>query len=894
MTTASPIRTVFRTAFILFCVFPFNTSGSEFSDESPSTAAFTYLKSRMDRYHRIVEPNGDSRAVFDISTEKDAAGNHFASTGAMGDWQDIFMNAGSTNQPFAGNDCLEIRYNAIGNQGNGWAGVYWQYPPTNWGNMFGSHNLEGVSEIRVKARGAKGGEKIELKVGGINRPPYHTADFPFEDSCDLLTTGLQTLTPEWGDYSIDLLTPEFFWIYRDKNARENHYVPSGWMGANWDLSMDENWQDRPYSGNSCIKISYSARTAPHWAGIYWQALPDNWGALNGAYNLTGATKLTFRARADLVPGQGATGPMSFFVGGIYNANLPFHDAFRSDILSVQLTDEWREFSIDLQGRDLSAVIGGFCWETTQKDNPDGCTIYLDDIRFDKTLNKDMSAVIGGFCWAADKLNNPQGCTFYLDDVRYIYKTNSYSKRMSERGLIPSYEVNPGEQDDALRNVSFVYDMSLAMLAFMARGLDDDWMRARIIADSFCLAQKSDRYFNNDDPSNPRYDGRLRNAYRAGDLIDPATKKAMLPGWWSEKESRWLEDKDFDSTSSGNVAWAMIALLGYHKHDPAEKYLSAAIDLGRWLLRNTSSSPFGGYTGGYEGFDGAQDQVQWKSTEHNLDIFVAFSLLSAAVRNEQDRVTWLSAALHAKEFVSTMWNPQGGHFWTGTKFDDEGKEIANPDVIPVDVQAWSLMTLDNWRNYRSGIDWAEKNLRAVRDGYEGFGFSLNTKDLASNLNGIWFEGTAQMLVALQILGRFDEARHFLDQIESALEVPREDYGRSVNAASRDHHSTGFSWEYHKRPHIGATSWFLLASEQFNPYWQTGTIARPLRIERLGRDRVKMLWAGDVTTTFILESSNDPGLPGAWHEVTRVEGKRQELVWTGTPTPNSYWRLRIEVP
>ena len=48
-------------------------------------------------------------------------------------------------------------------------------------------------------------------------------------------------------------------------------------------------------------------------------------------------------------------------------------------------------------------------------------------------------------------------------------------------------------------------------------------------------------------------------------------------------------------------------------------------------------------------------------------------------------------------------------------------------------------------------------------------------------------------------------------------------RNVAATDRDRVTTGFNladgnpWLYFRRPHIGATSWLLLAERRVNPFW-----------------------------------------------------------------------------
>ena len=47
-----------------------------------------------------------------------------------------------------------------------------------------------------------------------------------------------------------------------------------------------------------------------------------------------------------------------------------------------LTQEWKQYEIDLSGKDLSYISGGFCWATNLDVNPDGVVFYLDDIKYE--------------------------------------------------------------------------------------------------------------------------------------------------------------------------------------------------------------------------------------------------------------------------------------------------------------------------------------------------------------------------------------------------------------------------------------------------------------------------------------------------------------------------------
>ncbi len=168
-----------------------------------------------------------------------------------------------------------------------------------------------------------------------------------------------------------------FVVYRDKRYKQNHYIPSGWMGDRGDIGLNENWMDNSYSGRTCIKVTYSGQGSQNagWAGIYWQNPANNWGFTKGGYDLTGAKKLTFWARGE----EGGEVIAEFKMGGV-GGDYPDSDS--TSIGPVELTDEWHRYTIDLEGLDLSYISGGFCWVVSKIFNPDGCMFYLDEIKYE--------------------------------------------------------------------------------------------------------------------------------------------------------------------------------------------------------------------------------------------------------------------------------------------------------------------------------------------------------------------------------------------------------------------------------------------------------------------------------------------------------------------------------
>src|SRR2546423_1892478 len=59
--------------------------------------------------------------------------NHFAPSGWMGDYGDIQFDDHYRDSKTKGATVIRVRYSAKAVQGNGWAGIYWQNPPNNWG-----------------------------------------------------------------------------------------------------------------------------------------------------------------------------------------------------------------------------------------------------------------------------------------------------------------------------------------------------------------------------------------------------------------------------------------------------------------------------------------------------------------------------------------------------------------------------------------------------------------------------------------------------------------------------------------------------------------------------------------------------------------------------------------
>ena len=598
-----------------------------------------------------------------------------------------------------------------------------------------------------------------------------------------------------------------FTIYDDYNSGNNHFYPSGWMGDIMLLGnvpsnsiLDENCKDNPVEGLTCIRASYPLILSTHeardgFAGIYWLHPDENWGELPG-YDLTRYTNTMGRESVYLkfwVRGETGREAIYFHSGGIDKMSSEpriyfFKDRFeirecdgsRYDGL-LRLEDNWEEYSFDL-------------------------------------TRKDLSCVIGPFCWSAERNRNSTTTTFYIDNIRMEFGATGTELRLNEPHFIRSYL--PSENiADALRNASYVYDNALALIAFLAVESMDGNRRAKIIADAFVYAQNHDRAFN---------DGRLRNAYSCGDLWQSQPGDiTRLPGFWRMDSLRWVEDRYNAGSDCGNMAWAIIALLSYwEKCDGSNDspYLESAIGLGNWI-HGSSYSNEGGYTGGEEGWERSdldtvgQTKTTWKSTEHNIDIYVAFTRLFLATQD----LNWQIRADHANQFVKRMWNSNEQHFWAGTL---PGTEDINDSLIPLDVHPWAILAYRD-TCYSPGLKWAYDWCHVVTSEsspIQGFDFKANMHD-SRYPPGIWWEGTAQMAVAYILLGQYEKAKRYISEIEK-YGMERNPIG-AVCACNPDSLATGIKkefskgdtidWQYYRLPHIGATCWYIFAERNWNPYW-----------------------------------------------------------------------------
>jgi hypothetical protein len=336
-------------------------------------------------------------------------------------------------------------------------------------------------------------------------------------------------------------------------------------------------------------------------------------------------------------------------------------------------------------------------------------------------------------------------------------------------LLNSY-ITSGDSDFDITqaNAAYVYDNALAGLALHAAGLVAP---ARRIAEALAIAQAHDRFYT---------DGRLRNAYMAGPMSQPA----KLPGWWDKAANRWDEDPYQVGSQTGPVAWAMLLWTALGMRAPARR-------AGAWI--NAQLRAPNGYYGGFYGFEPNPLKLTWQSTEQNTDLVAAFGQLGDT-----------ASAAHAATFVGGMFNSTSGTFNAGLAPDGS----TNP-LLAADAGIWP---------YLAHIGFEASAASAIKKLQHGGGIGFSAASA-----GIWLEGTAFSLLALKTMHNSALGQQFAATLAAnvsangylyATVAPQLATGLTVGPSLQDGVAPK-PFIYFRRPALSTTAWAALASLGVNP-------------------------------------------------------------------------------
>jgi hypothetical protein len=214
-----------------------------------------------------------------------------------------------------------------------------------------------------------------------------------------------TMSSVNADYNTSTITIEAFkgispfpiYLYKDAPKTEypdepgatleNHFSPSGWYNYAGQFSVNPRCKEvTPYSGTHCFKITWNGaagRDGWKWGGIMWLE-PENIWDLDGnspthnGYDLRGADYLSFMARTNST-NSGLR--IKTYLGNNWDSCGQTAPSWRTPALNTS----WQQYIISVTGLNMSKVTGGLAiiFADDYDPDPDGCVIYLDDIKFGK-------------------------------------------------------------------------------------------------------------------------------------------------------------------------------------------------------------------------------------------------------------------------------------------------------------------------------------------------------------------------------------------------------------------------------------------------------------------------------------------------------------------------------
>ena len=350
------------------------------------------------------------------------------------------------------------------------------------------------------------------------------------------------------------------------------------------------------------------------------------------------------------------------------------------------------------------------------------------------------------------------------------------------GLVMSFE-----GDSEIANWAFIYDQALVAQAYTNFS---DFERVRKILDFFKVKAK-------------RTEAGFLNAY----YVDGSPAEYMV--------------------HSGPNIWLGIAILHYTQKTQDRTYLNLAEEIAQTIIALQGQDIDGGIRGG--------PNVEWYSTEHNLDAYAFFNMLY--------QVTGKAPYLAARDKV-VNWLVRH----TYDKTDIPIKRGKGDSTVATDTYAWSIAALGPAKLEELGmsperiVEFAEQNCmaEALFTRPEGQAIKIKGFDFAAQRNlarggVISSEWTAQMILAFKIMADFyhkkgmvakarayeGKADEYLAGLANMIISSPSPSGQGESClpyATQDAVDTGHGWMTPKGKSTGSvagTAYTLFAYYNYNP-------------------------------------------------------------------------------
>ena len=186
-----------------------------------------------------------------------------------------------------------------------------------------------------------------------------------------------------------------------------------------------------------------------------------------------------------------------------------------------------------------------------------------------------------------------------------------------------------------------------------------------------------------------------------------------------------------ASSTGDMAWAGLALAQLYSATGMRSYLDGAMAIGNWIYAHCRA--IAGPAGTPAGILGrGADRMEVNRAQYRR-----VRVLPAAGQAHR-RSGLASGSAWARRFIVAMWDWPPGQFDIGTLANG----VTPNDVTQAeDVNSWSYLALRD-PGYAASISWDVRNLDSHAGRFNGV--SVSTCDRG----GVWFEGTAHLADALE--------------------------------------------------------------------------------------------------------------------------------------------------
>ncbi len=284
--------------------------------------------------------------------------------------------------------------------------------------------------------------------------------------------------------------------------------------------------------------------------------------------------------------------------------------------------------------------------------------------------------------------------------------------------------------------------------------------------------------------------------------------------------------DLNYLRSGAIAWAGYAFVFYQRLTGEARYLDVARRAAEYLLTQQVTEPedprYGLLRGGHGSYNTTTwefipGQVEWVSTEHNVDAY--FFLRDLGELSGDERYSFAAQQIR-DGLLTKLWNEEKGRL-------DRGLDAAGqPDgVDALDAASWGgifLLAAGEEEKAIRSLAYAEQMYRNEADGIWGYKPYTGTVE-GINWDGVpavWSEGSLGVAMAYAKMGdtaSLCRARSILNQMANLQE--RDPAGGLLYMVNSGDELAGFP----RVPSVGGTTWLLMTlraledSATLNSFW-----------------------------------------------------------------------------